>query len=34
MRHIALEGCCYVVGVNPCVHLDQIPDDFPDRDRV
>jgi nitrilase len=34
MRHIALEGRCYVVGVNPCVHLDQIPADFPDRDRV
>jgi nitrilase len=23
-----------VVGVNPCVHVDQIPADFPDRDRV
>jgi nitrilase len=34
MRHIALEGRCYVVGVNPCVHIDQIPADFPDRDRV
>jgi nitrilase len=34
MQHIALEGRCYVVGVNPCVHLDQIPADFPDRDRV
>jgi nitrilase len=34
MRHIALEGRCYVVGVNPCVHLDQIPADFPDRDLV
>ena len=34
MRHIALEGRCYVVGVNPCVHLDQIPPDFPHRDRV
>ena len=29
MRHIALEGRCYVVGVNPCVHVDQIPADFP-----
>jgi nitrilase len=34
MRHIALEGRCYVVGINPCVHLDQIPAGFPDRDRV
>jgi nitrilase len=34
MQHIALEGRCYVIGVNPCVHLDQIPADFPDRDRV
>jgi len=34
MRHIAREGRCYVVGVNPCVHRDQIPADFPDRDRV
>jgi len=34
MQHIALEGRCYVVGVNPCVHIDQIPADFPDRDRV
>jgi len=34
MRHVALEGRCYVVGVNPCVHLDQIPADFPHRDRV
>jgi len=34
MRHIALEGRCYVVGVNPCVHADQIPADFPHRDRL
>ena len=34
MRHIALEGRCYVVGVNPCLHVDQIPADFPHRDRV
>jgi nitrilase len=34
MRHIALEGRCYVVGVNPCMHVDQIPAGFPDRDRV
>ncbi|GAA3601249.1 carbon-nitrogen hydrolase family protein [Kribbella ginsengisoli] len=34
MRHIAREGRCYVIGVNPCLHNDQIPADFPDRDRV
>ena len=34
MQHIAREGRCYVVGVNPCVHVDQIPSDFPDRERV
>jgi len=34
MRHIAREGRCYVVGVNPAVRVDQIPADFPDRDRV
>ena len=34
MRHIAREGRCYVIGVNPCVRVDQIPADFPDRDRV
>jgi nitrilase len=34
MRHIALEGRCYVIGVNPCVHIEQIPADFPHRERV
>jgi nitrilase len=34
MRHIALEGRCYVIGVNPCLHVDQIPVDFPYRDRL
>ena len=34
MRHIAREGRVWVIGVNPCVHVDQIPADFPDRDRV
>jgi predicted amidohydrolase len=33
-RHVALEGRCYVIGVNPCLHVDQIPADFPHRDRV
>jgi nitrilase len=34
MGHTAREGRCYVIGVNPCVHIDQIPADFPHRDRV
>jgi nitrilase len=34
MRHIAREGRVWVLGVNPCVRVDQIPADFPDRDRV
>jgi nitrilase len=34
MRHIAREGRCHVIGVNPCLHVDQIPADFPDRERV
>lgn len=34
LRHIAREGRCYVVGANPCLHIDQIPADFPHRDQV
>jgi nitrilase len=34
MRHIAREGRCYVIGVNPCLRVDQIPDEFPRRDQV
>jgi len=34
LRHIAQEGGCYVVGINPCMHVDQIPQNFPNRDRV
>jgi nitrilase len=34
MRHIAREGRCYVVGINPCLHIDQIPPDFPNREHV
>jgi nitrilase len=34
MQHIAREGRCYVIGVNPCLRVDQIPSDFPDRERV
>ena len=34
MRHIAREGRCYVIGVNPCLRAEQIPADFPGRDRL
>ena len=34
MRHVAREGRVWVVGVNPCVHADQVPSDFPQRERV
>ena len=34
MRHIAREGRVWVIGVNPCVHRDQIPADFPDGARL
>ena len=34
MQHIAREGRVWVVGVNPALHRDQIPDDLPDRHRV
>jgi predicted amidohydrolase len=34
MRYIAFESGCFVIGVNPCLHVDQIPADFPHRDRV
>ena len=34
MRHIALEGRCYVIGVNPCLRIEQIPADFPHRDQL
>jgi nitrilase len=30
----AVKGRCYVIGVNPAVHADQIPANFPDRERV
>src|SRR5919109_1722510 len=29
MRHLAREGRMFVIGVNPCMHADQIPDGFP-----
>ena len=34
MRHIARENRMYVVGVNPALRVDQIPQGFPDRDKV
>jgi nitrilase len=34
MRHLARENRMYVVGVNPVLHVDQIPAGFPDRDRL
>jgi nitrilase len=34
MRHLARENRMFVVGVNPVLHVDEIPADFPDRDRL
>src|SRR5207342_1162327 len=34
MQHLARENPMYVVGVNPVLHVDQIPPDFPSRDRL
>lgn len=34
LRHVATEGGCFVVGVNPCLHADQISLGFPHRDRL
>jgi nitrilase len=34
LQHIAREARCYVIGVNPCTHIDQIPAGFPMRERV
>ena len=34
MQHLARENRMYVVGVNPVLHVDQIPADFPDRARL
>jgi len=34
MRHIALEGRVWVIGVNPCLRLDQIPQNIVDADRI
>ena len=34
MRHLARENRMFVVGVNPVLHVDRIPADFPNRDRL
>ncbi len=34
LRHIARENRMFVVGVNPVLHADQIPTDFPRRDLL
>lgn len=34
MRHLARENRMYVVGVNPVLHSDQVPADFPHRDEL
>ena len=34
MRHLARENRMFVVGINPVLHVDRIPADFPDRDRL
>ncbi len=34
MRHIARENRMFVIGVNPVLHVDRVPADFPHRDRL
>ena len=34
MRHIAKEGRCWVIGAGCSMQAKDIPDDFPDRDRL
>jgi nitrilase len=34
MQHLARENRMYVVGVNTVLHVDSIPANFPDRDRL
>jgi nitrilase len=34
MQHIAMEGSCIVVGVCPCVRMDDVPEDLPGRDKL
>jgi len=34
MQHLARENRMFVVGVNPVLHVDRIPEGFPDRDKL
>jgi nitrilase len=34
LRHIAREGGCWVVGCGNALTIDDIPDDFPEKDRL
>src|SRR6476661_3983284 len=34
MRHIAAEGRCWVIGSGCSLHTNDVPADFPERDRV
>ena len=34
MRHLARENRMFVIGVNPVLHVDRIPEGFPHRDRL
>jgi nitrilase len=34
MRHIAREGRMFVIGVNPCIHADQIPASIPNAEAL
>lgn len=34
MQHIAREGCCWVVGAGVALRNRDLPDDFPERDRL
>ncbi len=34
MRHIAAEGRCWVIGSGCSLRVDDVPDSFPERDRV
>jgi hypothetical protein len=34
MQHLARENRMFVVGVNPVLHADRIPADFPNRERL
>ena len=34
MRHLAREGRMFVIGVNPCLHADQIPPSIPRPDAL